>query len=419
MQWMYLPAWLCALGICGAQSPDAVTPEVLLLARIRTQMSQMLERQPNYTCVQEIERSRRVPPHHKFQLVDMLRLEVALVGGKELFAWPGEHKFEDTELQKMVPRGGAIGNGNFALHARNVFGSSIPQFQYAGDESIDGRHAVRYDFRVPQFLSGYRLRVGATQAIVGYHGSFWADPVSLDLIRLSVIADDIPPQLKLKDADDVMDYARVKIGDGDFLLPRGSELLMVDENGAESRNVTRFRGCRQYSGESVLSFGDPPPGTTGEKLGTESRKSEVEIPADQVFDAQLATEIDSDHAMVGDPVKAILAQNIKNKKHVLFPKGSTLIGRILRMERNHDQCIVALEFSELDSDTAHSTIAANVDELRFPVVSGPRLDYSTSNDSPSKHGLLFIHGGRVRLPQGLMFRLRTHTRAAQDTLHGF
>src|SRR5579884_1905575 len=121
MQWKYLPAWLCALGICGAQSPDVVTPEVLLLARIRTQMSRTLERQPNYTCVQEIERSHRIPPKHKFQLVDMLRLEVALVDGREMFAWPGAQKFEETELQKMVPQGAAIGNGNFALHARNVF----------------------------------------------------------------------------------------------------------------------------------------------------------------------------------------------------------------------------------------------------------------------------------------------------------
>ncbi len=51
----------------------------------------------------------------------------------------------------------------------------------------------------------------------------------------------------------------MKIGDADFLLPESSELIMVDTLGTENRNRTRFSGCRQYAGESVVSFGDPPP----------------------------------------------------------------------------------------------------------------------------------------------------------------
>ena len=62
---------------------------------------------------------------------DLLRVEVALVDGKEMFAWPGARKFEQTDLTEMVTAG-AIGTGDFALHARAVFQTRAPRFKYAG-----------------------------------------------------------------------------------------------------------------------------------------------------------------------------------------------------------------------------------------------------------------------------------------------
>src|SRR5579871_381310 len=63
-----------------AQSAE-LTPETLLLAKIRQHMSESLQRQPNYTCVETVERSNRTGAARKFQLGDTLRLEVALVDG--------------------------------------------------------------------------------------------------------------------------------------------------------------------------------------------------------------------------------------------------------------------------------------------------------------------------------------------------
>ena len=70
-------------------------------------------------------------------------------------------------------KGGAIGNGNFALHAKSVFQSNTPRFTFAGERiREDGRNTLQWDFVVPQLLSGYTLKQGEQQAIVGYHGSF-------------------------------------------------------------------------------------------------------------------------------------------------------------------------------------------------------------------------------------------------------
>src|SRR5579859_2769489 len=110
-----------------------LSPDLELLTKIRVHELEQLHGQPNYTCVETVERSQRSSATRKFALLDTLRLEVALVGPKELFAWPGAKKFEDIDLSDMVGRG-AIGNGAFALHARAVFEGRSATFTHRGEE---------------------------------------------------------------------------------------------------------------------------------------------------------------------------------------------------------------------------------------------------------------------------------------------
>src|SRR5262245_46878599 len=98
---------------------ENISPEALLLSRIKVRAAENLTRLPNYTCLETIERSTR-GPSGKFRLVDFIRLEVAYVDRKEMFAWPGSNNFEDQDITDLVG-GGTIGNGSFALHARSVF----------------------------------------------------------------------------------------------------------------------------------------------------------------------------------------------------------------------------------------------------------------------------------------------------------
>jgi hypothetical protein len=126
MRWSLVLAGLLGLGPLAAQSSQ-LAPEVATLSKIKRRMVETLARQPNYTCIQQVERSHRRLPRGKYELLDLVRIEVALVEGKEMFAWPGSRKFEDMDLGTMVT-GGAIGTGNFATHARAVFQTSFRVF---------------------------------------------------------------------------------------------------------------------------------------------------------------------------------------------------------------------------------------------------------------------------------------------------
>lgn len=356
-----VPVLFWCAGLAGLAAD--LTPETLLLQRARVVMAENLRRLPNYTCLQTIERSARPSLTKKPKLLDVVRIEVALVNGKELFAWPGSGDFTDTEIGDMVA-GGAIGNGNFALHAKSVFQTGSPRFTYRGQALRGMRRTHHWDFVVSQNLSGYTLRVGDREAVVGYHGSFWVDASSLDLIRLEVHADDIPPFLGLLSASDAVEYARLPIGGESFLLPAGSELEMIDLTGATSENRTKFSRCRQYSGESTLLFDDPAPNT------------EAPVPPARILDApggvRLHLAIHSpvllEDAAVGDPVSAVLLRTTRLPDGTVIPKNAFVHGRLMMLRKQQlarfSGYAVGLTFFEIESGSTRVRMGATLEDIQ-------------------------------------------------------
>jgi hypothetical protein len=219
-------------------------------------MAKNLARLPDYTCRETLERTVRPYGTRRYLPVDKLRFEVSYVGGKELFAWPGEERFNERSVAEMV-NGGTASTGNFALHAQAIFASDAPSFTWAGETASDRRKLVRFDFQVPRERSRYVVKSGVA-AVVGYRGSFWADPETLDLVRLQVEAGEIPPEIDIARGGETIEYGRSRIGMAEFLLPQSSNVFLVDRKGRESRNRVTFDACRQYAGESVIRFGDVP-----------------------------------------------------------------------------------------------------------------------------------------------------------------
>ena len=325
-----------------AQTP--LSPDLAALTKIRQRMVYNLDHQPNYTCVETIERASRLKANGNLKVVDILRLEVALVDGRELFAWPGAKKFEEADVSKMITSG-AIGNGNFGTYAKSLFTTTVPTFHYAGEEDFQGKRAIHFEFKITQMFSGWSIRFTNAGAIVGYHGSFYADPVTFDLEHIDVIADDIPSMLMLSSVQDKVDYAVARIGDGNFLLPSESELSLVGVAGTEDRNHVKFSSCRQFSGESVLTFGDAP----ASKEEGPAPAREFDLPLGLDLELVLEKDIDLSTAAMGDPVYARLTRDLKDKMQIVVPKGATATGRIVRLEKEADHSVVGIEFPEIEA----------------------------------------------------------------------
>ena len=397
---LFFAVLLAFASAAFAQSADAISPDLALLSKIRSRMIWNLRRQPNYTCVETVERAHRFSPSHRFELLDRLRLEVALVEGKEMFGWPGAKSFEDTDLRNMVSEG-AFGNGNFANHARAIFEGGFARFAYKGDAPLDDHAAVRFDYQIPQLGSGYLLSVGREHATVGYHGSFFADPKTLDVERIEVIADEIPDELGLARATDRMDYARVTIGESDFLLPRESELTLSDMSGEENRNRVRFASCREFSGHSRLTFSDA-------ALKESAPVSRVDLPRDLGLELRLGADLDTHTAAIGDPVQAVLENDIKQKGQVLFAKGASVLGRITRLDRHDGILLIGLEFFAIESAAARAPLKLRLENVAGAEFLNPEPRRAVPVPRPGE-GIIPLGGGHFRLNRGMLMFWRTNS----------
>lgn len=423
-------------------------PELRTLVRIKQKVRRSLDELPNYTCLQRIERTRlnaeagrrakekikrrgrtgRESVYLPLDSIDALEVEVALVDGKELYSWPGADGFEDRPLSEIVGFG-MVGTGDFANHVRALFVNGVARLDYAGEEVIDARRTLRYDYQVSLFMSRYSVSDGANQATVPYAGSIWADAETADLVRVEVRTEDVPPPLNIASTVTQVDYTSVPLGDSDFLLPASARLVTNFRAGGSNANTTEFRNCREFGAESLLSFDDD--STAG--MDSSLTLQQFELPTRISLTVRLDAGINSESSVAGDRVEATLASDVRRDGELLAPKGSLLIGRIRRLERFTDprnHFIVGLEFTELRTPTRRARIRtelAHVTQFGGLVeqFGEERKSYSKQGGGLAGDGLerttiesysmeplpgtseIYVRANRLRIPAGLRMVWRT------------
>lgn len=409
---LYMPrSWavfLLAAGYAWAQGD--VAPEVLRLARIKQHMREVLRRQPNYVCQETVERSERPVKNKRFRLIDSLHLEVAVVDGKELFSWPGEREFKDRDVREIAPQG-SFGTGGFAMHARAVFLSDAPLFRYAGEETLDGHKTARYDFSVSMLRSAFLLRVGDVQSVTAYEGSFWSEWETMDLLRLDIRAREIPPALPLRSTSDTMRYERMPIGDSAFLLPKSSDMELVQMSGHTNRNLTTFTGCRQYAGESKLSFADP------DETAAEAKAREpIALPRGLTVEVELQTRIRFPGSATGDVVTARVVRDVRRQGNVVIPKGAQLTGNIAYLQKrsamNYSFHLLAVQWREIAFDGKTGPFEGQlIDGGAIPMINVSRSLYlrpgNKERETMPHRDVFYVRKETLDIPPGLRLAWQT------------
>ena len=413
MQFRRTTVFLLVLVAAPAAAPgDDLPPDVLLLARFKEKIRQDLARIPNYTCLESMQRFERQRPSQSFVPVDTVRLEVSNVAGKELFAFPGARTFEDKDVASFVA-GGAVANGVFSLFLHNLFGHDTIVFQSRGEDRLDGRRAVRYDFRVPQFLSFYTIRVDHASTLVAFRGSFWFDPATLDLLRLDISGADLPAELGLAQAGNSIRYTRARIGESTILLPARAELVLEKVSGQTNRNLVEFSQCREYQTESTISFA-PPPEPAPELPSAPVRV--VELPAGLVVPIELEAAIDSRKASVGDPLQARVLADVRYNGDQTLPKGAVLTGRIRRLEHSTSQDLfeVGVEFTAVEWNGVRAPFFAQLVDIdnQFTRISQLVTSLEEGRGQVMLRQvrgawLFYMRGARFRIAPGLHMVWRT------------
>ena len=244
---------LASLGALALQAQD-LPPWVLTLSKIKRQAKAELEHVPNYACLETISRFQKRRGRPAFESLDTLRIEVAFIGGEELFAPEGATQFRDVDLKAVISVG-TFGTGTFTGLARNLFVNNGGLTTGSGEEKLDGRATLWYGYRIPELSGSLRVEGAGGEAYVGQEGKFWVDAATLELLRIEDYALDIPDYVKIRDVFTAIAFDKVRIGAARVLLPKTAETLVTASDGVQDRNVTQFTNCREYVSESLIHFG--------------------------------------------------------------------------------------------------------------------------------------------------------------------
>jgi hypothetical protein len=330
------------------------------LERLRKIVLDQAKRIPNYTCVQTIDRQfyvsapvspriplpkfwtcgesadfgRKIPLRLIPGNADRFRLDVRVGEGAEMYSWVGANHFGDRPLYELMGLGPS---------ATGAFGPVLvdlveiaPEFKFRMETTLAGRRVYDYGFHVPIERSHhYFVARDGSQVTIAYEGSIFADPETGAPVRLNVRAEDLPAETECCSYATTIDYRPVRIGDGEFLVPKAAYQRFAMPDGRQAENTVTFSGCREYGAESAVSYEGAPPAAPA--ASGDAAPPAMDIPAGLPVVIALTGRIDSAVAAAGDPFTGRLAKPVLDQlEHVLAPEGAIVHGRIASSVRSAD-----------------------------------------------------------------------------------
>ncbi len=342
-----------------------------LLTRATERILDSTRRLPKYTCLETVDRTYYVPPREKhsphmmteyrpatacignrnghlsLKAKDRLRVEVAAAGGTEIHSWPGASRFDTRSFDQMIPFG-PLSTGSFGTSLLDVFANPGAQINFTARRKDGLRDVFEYSFRVPLKASHNGVKGRRGWQVTAFSGSFEIDAATAELIQLVFETAPLPPDTEMCRAKISTAYHFMPIGDGQFLIPRRSQLDTFDINGGQTDSVTEFSACREYTAESSIRFDDQDTSMGSSKAVLQRLPS---LPPGVSLTLALAGAIDLGTAAAGDPVSAKVVHPVRARgsKEVLVPAGAIARGRILvmRHELATSEFLISIRFDTL------------------------------------------------------------------------
>ncbi|MES1256837.1 MAG: hypothetical protein ABUS51_00345 [Acidobacteriota bacterium] len=359
-----------------ASARTADSPAQILFNRLRENVRGDLLRAPRYTCVQTITRTQHRPQYGgrpagcpaliavRAELRspglllwhDRLRLDVAVGEQAEMFSWAGARRFESNSLDDLA-LSGSTGSGDFSAFLGSVFGTAAEGFRYNGEQETPFGRLAAYSFTVPLAKSHYSYRTNnGVSRIIPYSGTFYAAQANAELKRLVVEATQFPGGEVCRVVD-TMDYNRVKIGSGEFLLPEVSKMVVLYQNGEETQNETRYSGCHEFTGESTIRFDDPEEPNSPANVAKAALRA---LPPKTHIRVKIDPPVNTETAAAGDPITGVVEREVKEKGQVVVRTTDRLHGRLLRLEQAmlpEPRWTVAIRFDSIERDGVEQPVA--------------------------------------------------------------
>lgn len=411
-------------AIANAQPSSRADPQDVLV-RVAAKLAVTEMRIPNFTCVETVtrdyyqpgmtlpracsvlleERKRRTKDLILRHLAtDRLRLGVTMVRTGELFSWVGASNFDDKGIEHLV-RDGPMGTGAYGAFLNLVFLEDAKKFMFERNLVSGGRNLLEYSFRASRFDSHYRVKLDKSWVYTAYSGTFQVDPNTEEVVRMNLQEDDLPEAVNYCTTLTSLNFRTAEIGNIKFVLAARAVQRFVYGNGQEIENTTTFGNCREYLGESKVTFAeDPEPAQASTKRGTPEKLASV--PAGLRFVLALASAIETDTAAAGDPFAGKLTEPLLDGQHkVLAQTGSLVEGHLLRVQSfqfPRKEVIIIFKPETVEINGAKVPLLAVRD---FPATGRRKIILPRAGEE--HFGVFLVAGQHIALKKGFRSEWRT------------
>ncbi|HUP02683.1 MAG TPA: hypothetical protein VMU19_01760 [Bryobacteraceae bacterium] len=265
-----LAAFAVAFGLALAASGAAPGPaeQARFLEATRAAALDYSDLLPDFVCTETMRRS--VAEGADSRNLDTLTFQVTYAGKKESYKLVEGNRVSGRDFYSV---GGATSAGEFGSLLRWIFEpASSATFHWEKASTNHKSPVWVYSYRVPRSGSRYVLAFdggnGEKSILVGFHGQIEIARENHRALRLTSVADDIPPGFAIQSSSTSIDYAFADVGGKPFLLPSQAETDMLyqprlsdsketlrNTRAKLMRNFLEFRGYRKFAVDSDIDFG--------------------------------------------------------------------------------------------------------------------------------------------------------------------
>jgi hypothetical protein len=253
------------------KAPPSSEEQAAIIADVREYALNYSKSLPDFICTQVTRRfAAPVPgtrwggsalsePSWQAQDVLQIRLSYSVQTGEKYLVVLANNAVVNKDYEQM---GGSKSFGEFGSMLREIFEPSTEaRFEWDHWGILRKKPVMAFAYHVSQSRSQYRLVVedAKLSIITAYRGLVEVDPGTHVVMRVTTIAENIPPDFPIRKAEDVLDYDYQDISGHTFLLPLKSQVLM---SGGDflTKLDEEFRLYRKYSAEAEITYdADPLP----------------------------------------------------------------------------------------------------------------------------------------------------------------
>ena len=213
---------------------------------------------PDFVCIEkEVRWQAREAPQPAWRQVDELDKRLTYFDQKEDYK-PFLHNNRPVTGRDLKSFGGAQSFGDFGSMLRQIFEpQSHAEFTWVKWDRLRNRATMVFGYRVALENSRYEILAGGDRSTTAaYHGEIQVETATRKVLRVSVIAEKIPPDFPVESASDVLDYEYQEIAGHSFLLPLDATILMSGD-GMVTRNEKQFVGYNKYSADAAITYDVP------------------------------------------------------------------------------------------------------------------------------------------------------------------